>query len=398
MRIRNELLTSASSIAAQLKKMEENSALRNITHSLNVTNSLSEQMRNFDSSSRLRELTRSLTAANLVYEQFRSVNIEKQWAEMVRSVTTTITLSEQLKKIDIHSQWKEMANSFSTSIALLQQLKNVDVGRQWREMTQSFNASSAISDQLRNISENDSWRKLFDTVSIGSSYSKYLKDFSNTTSLQKLAISVGSSNQFTSSLERLRSSEYFDLLLDNFEEEKSETRKIENTEINSLDSKNIDTLLREIGAAETSQEFSKLLKKTPGIFKFFLIFIFMNLIFPILPGVTSGIMGNLLTPYVTLHLNNAKDASQREKIKIIKKISFPELAIELKDYRFITKKVLLIRETPSSTSAIVGHLKFGQVIGVLSKDRDWTKVIYEYGDGTTITGWVFTRYTEKFRS
>jgi hypothetical protein len=38
----------------------------------------------------------------------------------------------------------------------------------------------------------------------------------------------------------------------------------------------------------------------------------------------------------------------------------------------------------------------GQVVTVLSKNKNWIEIMYEYDNGEIMHGWVFTRYTTKF--
>jgi uncharacterized protein YgiM (DUF1202 family) len=109
----------------------------------------------------------------------------------------------------------------------------------------------------------------------------------------------------------------------------------------------------------------------------------------------NSISANLLTPVVESYLqgNNLTD---REKVKEIKGIPVHLSGVATEGLRFITGNNVRLRSGPSTNSEILDELLLGQVVTVLSKDRNWIEVTYKYGDGETMSGWVFTRYTAKF--
>ena len=84
------------------------------------------------------------------------------------------------------------------------------------------------------------------------------------------------------------------------------------------------------------------------------------------------------------------------KIKEIKKIPLTLSDVNTDALRFIKGNNLRLRASPSINSEIYDELILGQVVTVLSKQKNWIEVMYEYEDGESISGWVFTRYTEKF--
>lgn len=123
--------------------------------------------------------------------------------------------------------------------------------------------------------------------------------------------------------------------------------------------------------------------------------IFFYLLINVFLAQVNSISANLLTPVVENYLESIV-ASDRDKIKAIKKIPSSQGNVDTDGLRFITGNNVRLRIKPSTNSEIIDELVLGQVVTVLSKNRNWIEVMYEYEDGESISGWVFTRYTANF--
>ncbi|MFT5103871.1 MAG: hypothetical protein ACI86C_001531 [Candidatus Latescibacterota bacterium] len=133
--------------------------------------------------------------------------------------------------------------------------------------------------------------------------------------------------------------------------------------------------------------FSNLPPLVQAIFYYLLINVFLAQV--------NSISANLLTPIVENYLESVV-ASDRDKVKGIKKIPLSLGHVDTDGLRFITGNNVRLRIKPSTNSEIIDELVLGQVVTVLSKNRNWIEVMYEYEDGKSISGWVFTRYTANF--
>ena len=133
--------------------------------------------------------------------------------------------------------------------------------------------------------------------------------------------------------------------------------------------------------------FSNLHPLIQALLFYFLIHVFM-------PQVNS-ISANLLTPMVESYLDD-NERSDRQKIKEIKNIPLPLKDVNTDDLRFITGNNVHLRASPSTNSEVYDELILGQVVTVLSKQKNWIEVVCEYKNGESMSGWVFTRYTAKF--
>ena len=69
----------------------------------------------------------------------------------------------------------------------------------------------------------------------------------------------------------------------------------------------------------------------------------------------------------------------------------------LNTYRFINCDSLNVRSKDTTKSRIIYSLNRGDVVKIINKQKNWTKIEYKNGDETVvITGWVFTRYISRF--
>ena len=147
----------------------------------------------------------------------------------------------------------------------------------------------------------------------------------------------------------------------------------------------------EFSSMESRANFITVFSNLPPLIQAILFFFLIHVL---LPQVNS-ISANLITPIVDSYLEVSEKAD-RQKIKEIKSIPQALKKINTTDLRFITGNNVRLRANPSTNSEIYDELALGQVVTVLTKKRNWIEVMYEYEDGESMSGWVFTRYTAKF--
>ena len=69
----------------------------------------------------------------------------------------------------------------------------------------------------------------------------------------------------------------------------------------------------------------------------------------------------------------------------------------LSDYRYVSAKVLVVRQNPRARSPEIGRLQFGKPVKVIQKGNDFSLVLWtDRESGVEIQGWVFSRYLGKF--
>jgi len=151
-----------------------------------------------------------------------------------------------------------------------------------------------------------------------------------------------------------------------------------NEDTNSTNPKAIDTLVSKF-------------QKLPPLAQLLLMILLTHITLPI----TQNVAANLLTPHVEQLIQDS-DKPEQQKLKEIQRLPLKLDSIETNGLRFITAEHLRLRQGPSTKSQVVDDLRQGQIVTVVSKERNWIEVRYEYEDGEVVTGWVFTRYTSRF--
>ena len=152
----------------------------------------------------------------------------------------------------------------------------------------------------------------------------------------------------------------------------------------------ISTIFEHIRDVDDSFSFHQIFANIPPWLQFFIMYLIMQAILPI----TYSIIANLATPYVE-SLIKSSEKPNRELIKDIASISIDNL--DLGKHRFVTVANLHLRKKASTKSRILDNLQLGKILTVISKNRNWLEVTYRHSDGKVMKGWVFSRYTEKFK-
>ena len=145
----------------------------------------------------------------------------------------------------------------------------------------------------------------------------------------------------------------------------------------------------------------KLKSKYPLIFMIFMMFVCSPIQSAIDDAVLGAIKGTTIpiieqaktTDYKVIKKNIKIEVNNTLNINIESKDVRDEL---LKVYGYVSTDSLIMRQSNKVRSRAVHTLKFGQVIKIIHKDRNWTLVEYE-SDEDVIRGWVFTRYISKFK-
>lgn len=109
----------------------------------------------------------------------------------------------------------------------------------------------------------------------------------------------------------------------------------------------------------------------------------------------AGAIGAVMGYYAPQVLYKSPQAASKAVKEIAHEaIGAPELLVE---YRYISAKVLIVRQNPRALSPEVGQLSFGKVVKLVKKDKDFTLVLWTNREsGVEIQGWVFSRYLGKF--
>lgn len=115
----------------------------------------------------------------------------------------------------------------------------------------------------------------------------------------------------------------------------------------------------------------------------------------VLDWLIAGAIGAVMGYYAPTALGESPQGDKKavqEQARVA--VGSPEL---LEDYRYVSAKVLIVRQNPRARSPDVGRLTFGKPVRLLKKEKDFALVLWtDRESGTEIQGWVFARYLAKF--
>lgn len=109
----------------------------------------------------------------------------------------------------------------------------------------------------------------------------------------------------------------------------------------------------------------------------------------------AGAIGAAMGQYATVVLGESPQAAKKAVQENARAaVGSPLLLVE---YRYVSAKVLIVRQNPRARSPEVGRLAFGQAVKLLKKEKDFALVLWaDKESGAEIQGWVFSRYLGKF--
>jgi hypothetical protein len=109
-------------------------------------------------------------------------------------------------------------------------------------------------------------------------------------------------------------------------------------------------------------------------------------------GAIGAAMGHY-TPAVLGESPQAAKKSVQEAARVA--VGSPEL---LTDYRYVSAKVLIVRQNAKALSPEIARLTFGKSVKLLKKEKDFALVLWtDKESGAEVQGWVFARYLGRFQ-
>ena len=309
--------------------------------------------------------------------------LQKQLRQMSSIGSFHKQLSEMNSIGSIHKQFSQM-NSIGSLHKQLSQMNSIgSIHKQFGQM----NSIGSLHKQLSQMNSIGSIHKQFSQMNSLGSLHKQISSI-NIGSISKLSISSLNQNQaFNNSIMALAQPGYFETAISALNEQTLDFETFEE----DFEAQVIKDDLEGISSSNSTKSFNDYFEKLPAYVQFIMIYIFMQIITPQI----NSISANLLTPHVESFLSSSQ-SEDRIKIKSIKEIAY-QTTIETNSLRFITGNNVRLRSDSSTNSNILDELQLGQIVTILSKEKNWVEVQYSYVNGEFMQGWVFTRYTSRFK-
>lgn len=119
--------------------------------------------------------------------------------------------------------------------------------------------------------------------------------------------------------------------------------------------------------------------------------IIANIIFALFITLISPFLEPIKEEYSTFVHEKGREVIKEIKQKVQNTI---DIALIEQSYKIVSIETLSVRITNKRNSKKVGELYFGQLVQVVERKRNWTKVRFEGFDGNKIEGWGYSRYLE----
>ena len=287
---------------------------------------------------------------------------------------------------------KKYFEAMSVSSATQKALEAMSVGSATQKALASMSISSAAQRALESMSVGSATQKALASMSISSAAQRALESVSLSSAAYHAMTSLSQNESFYESISNLTKPEYLSVTISVINQHSAYAHSTDGLNEVDFESKEVHENIAKVSSCSDPKSFSEYFTRLPLTIQ---MVIFYILIHVLLPQINS-ISANLITPHVEKYLSSSTDQNKL-KIKEIKSIG-SSAEFDTSNLRFITGANVRLRSKPRTDSNIIDDLKFGQVVTVLDKKKNWIKVSYSYEDDEVLIGWVFTRYTAKFKN
>ena len=111
----------------------------------------------------------------------------------------------------------------------------------------------------------------------------------------------------------------------------------------------------------------------------------------------AGAIGAAMGHYAPALLGESPQAAKKAVQEAARTaVGSSELLVDYQ-YRYVSVKVLIVRQNPRALSPELGRLSFGKAVKLFKKEKDFALVLWaDKESGAEIQGWVFSRYLGTF--
>ena len=115
----------------------------------------------------------------------------------------------------------------------------------------------------------------------------------------------------------------------------------------------------------------------------------------VLDWLIAGAIGAVMGYYAPAVLGQSPQAATKTVKEIAREtVGDPEL---LQEYRYVSSKMLIVRQNPKARSPEIGRLTFGQAVKLIKKDKDFALILWTDRESEgELQGWVFARHLRRF--
>jgi SH3 domain-containing protein len=276
-------------------------------------------------------------------------------------------------------------SDFDTRNQFREALKGFDVSAQMRGMFEAFDSTKKFREALSGFAAS---RQVHEAIVANASAFQALARPSSFEGINEVLKSVSPQNwpAIYESKDEVSVSDNGTLKINERSITQAELEQVLTPIVGRVSSQSVERL--ELKLAQVMEEVKKV--KEPLLQKIVLAFVVHFIV-----GIILAVLG------YGHYLERNRTGDERALRKAISKEVTARVGRDtLADYRYVKTAVLNVRAKSSSKASIVGNLHFGQVVELIERDdsHSWSRVRWTgEGEETSLEGWVFSRYLEKFK-
>lgn len=313
-------------------------------------------------------------------------------SELLRRLETQSLVSQHLRLSTLSTQWQDIldrtAFGFQAEKLLDQYLPKNLLGTSdeaWRNISRlsaALPSAGRYDELLKGLSPNQEWLDKLQRQALGGlSAEDFARRFTETSS------SLRAMQEAKKSLDRLWST-FQEIDFSQFEPSAEDEEAVERA---------AQTITQAAGAQDDFKDAVQQIlnaiqaQRTPAVQV--VVWLFFR---KILDWLIAGAIGAVMGHYAPAILGDSPQAAKKAVLETARvAVGSTDLLLE---YRYVTAKLLVVRQTPKARSPEVGRLVFGNAVKLLKKEKDFALVQWaDKESGAEIQGWVFARYLGRFQ-
>ena len=376
--------------------------MKNKFGSLGNSSGIEQAMKSFESQQSLMDKALGITKSSAAIQQaMKSFESHQSIIDKALGITKRSSVIQQaMKSFESHQSLMDKVLGITKSSSAIQQaMKSFESQQSLMDKALGITKrSSAIQQAMKSFESHQSLMdKALGITKSSSAIQQAMKSFESQNYLtQKNMSAISNSASIFRSLEGLQQANVTKKInsdfLNNLASSISESSLSEYSELNEATMESdFQSATNDLSNTSDSNSFFLIFNKLPPFLQLILAMFFLQIFLPQL----NSISANLLTPVVTNYLSQSVQ-TDREKVKNIKTLPRKIEGVDTTNLRFITGNNVRLRADSSINSSIMDEMVLGQVVTVHSKNKNWIEISYEYENGLSMHGWVFTRYTSRF--
>ena len=328
------------------------------------------EIHNMDNIQRMSSITDNTMSMQMA---LNSIKLSDSMQSMIRAMDYTKSIQNAISSLNYNDSIHRMMESMRHTTAMQPALDSMKLNDSVQSMIRTMDYAKTVQKAISSLNYNDSFHQMMESMKHANTLNILSKSIDVSNYMQSVGAYMARPIILEQIVESTRSWKGFDP--DHFE----------------MTQDAFSQLVTPLSKAEDDKTFVSSFLKIPPVMQAVIFFIFLHIFLPQVNNITS----NILTPYVQ-EIIITPNKTNKKLVKEIKKIPAASFGIDISTLRFITGTNVRLRQKPSTNSQILDELDIGQVVEVVGKKKNWIKIKVIYDDAYLI-GWVFTRYTAKFK-